>query len=108
MPIYEYQCPQCGLFEVMQKMSEAPLQECPTCHGPVQKQVSRTSFQLKGGGWYADGYTSAKPKEADKKDAATNEGGSDKKKTDQNKSSETKTATSSKETKSSVASNKSD
>ena len=52
MPIYEYECDKCGAFEVMQKISEAPLTECETCHGPVHRLVSHhTSFQLKGGGW---------------------------------------------------------
>jgi putative FmdB family regulatory protein len=60
MPIYEYQCPDCGNeFEVMQKIgAEAPA--CTRCGEPkVTKKVSRTSFVLKGGGWYKDGYTGA-------------------------------------------------
>ena len=60
MPIYEYECDKCGAFEVMQKISEAPLTECETCHGPVHRLVSHhTSFQLKGGGWYKDLYSSS-------------------------------------------------
>jgi putative FmdB family regulatory protein len=57
MPIYEYTCPACGhAFEKMQKVSD-PAPGCPSC-GAVQvhKQVSRTSFQLKGGGWYVTDY----------------------------------------------------
>ena len=58
--IYEYECDKCGAFEVMQKISEAPLTECETCHGPVHRLVSHhTSFQLKGGGWYKDLYSSS-------------------------------------------------
>jgi putative FmdB family regulatory protein len=58
MPIYEYECPKCcNVFEVFQRMTEDPLTSCPDCSGPVKKLVSRSSFQLKGGGWYADGYT---------------------------------------------------
>lgn len=38
-------------------MTEEPLPECPDCSGPVKKLVSKSSFQLKGGGWYADGYS---------------------------------------------------
>lgn len=57
MPIYEYTCPACGHdFEKMQKVND-PAPGCPSC-GAVQvhKQVSRTSFQLKGGGWYVTDY----------------------------------------------------
>ncbi len=59
MPVYEYECKKCDkVFEVQQKMSEAPLTECPECQAPVKKLMSVNSFQLKGGGWYADGYAS--------------------------------------------------
>ena len=67
MPVYEYECKSCEkVFEVQQKMADAPLQSCPECEGPVTKIVSMSSFQLKGGGWYADGYasTGAKPSAA--------------------------------------------
>lgn len=39
-------------------MTETPLTTCPDCSGTVKKLVSMSSFQLKGGGWYADGYNS--------------------------------------------------
>jgi len=59
MPVYEYECKQCQkVFEVQQKMAEKPLSDCPECQAPVKKLVSMSSFQLKGGGWYADGYSS--------------------------------------------------
>ncbi len=57
MPIYEYECEKCQeAFEISQKISEPPLTECPTCGSPVRKLVSRSSFQLKGGGWYKTDY----------------------------------------------------
>lgn len=58
MPIYEYQCAQCQKsFEAIQKFSDAPLETCSLCGGkPVSKLMSRTSFQLKGSGWYASDY----------------------------------------------------
>jgi len=60
MPVYEYECKECEkVFEVQQKMADAPLAVCPDCSGPVTKLISMNSFQLKGGGWYADGYASA-------------------------------------------------
>lgn len=62
MPIYEYRCRGCGhQFEELQKMSDKPIRKCPKCLARrVEKLVSMTSFQLKGGGWYADGYGSTK------------------------------------------------
>ena len=61
MPIYEYVCEGCGrLTEVMQRISDPPPAACPDCGGArLAKVVSRTSFQLKGGGWYADLYSSS-------------------------------------------------
>ena len=57
MPVYEYECKDCDkIFEVQQKMADKPLTNCPECNKPVKKLVSMSSFQLKGGGWYADGY----------------------------------------------------
>jgi putative FmdB family regulatory protein len=59
MPIYEYECTSCcNVFEIFQRMTEDPLTVCPDCSGPVKKLMSRSSFQLKGGGWYSDGYSS--------------------------------------------------
>jgi putative FmdB family regulatory protein len=60
MPVYEYECTDCHkVFEIQQKMADAPLTACPECEGAVKKLMSMSSFQLKGGGWYADGYASA-------------------------------------------------
>ena len=57
MPIYEYQCSQCGeVFEAFQKVHDAPLTECRSCHGRVEKLISHSSFQLKGSGWYLTDY----------------------------------------------------
>jgi putative FmdB family regulatory protein len=59
MPIYEYQCKNCGVFEVTQRIVEDPLKECPTCHGgDLHRLISHTSFVLKGSGWYATDYAS--------------------------------------------------
>ena len=56
MPIYEYQCQKCGTFEITQRITEKPLNKCPTCKGRVKKLISNTSFQLKGTGWYVTDY----------------------------------------------------
>ena len=56
MPIYEYSCTECGHeVELIQKLN-ARAPRCEKCSGKLKKLVSRASFQLKGGGWYADGY----------------------------------------------------
>ena len=60
MPIYEYRCEDCSkVLEIMQKIKDEPLTECPECKGRLTKLISNTSFVLKGSGWYADGYCSA-------------------------------------------------
>jgi putative FmdB family regulatory protein len=69
MPIYEYGCSECGKhIEVFQKISDEPIELCPECSGELSKLISSTSFVLKGGGWYADGYSSStgNPSEKDK------------------------------------------
>ncbi|NNJ96536.1 MAG: zinc ribbon domain-containing protein [Gammaproteobacteria bacterium] len=54
MPIYEYQCTECGYqTEVLQKISDEPLKDCPDCGKPtMKKMVTAAAFRLKGGGWY--------------------------------------------------------
>ena len=56
MPLYEYQCPTCGRFEVIRKFSDAPLTECPTCSKPITKLFSAPAIQFKGAGWYVNDY----------------------------------------------------
>lgn len=59
MPVYEYKCSACErVFEMQQKISDPPLTVCSECGGNVKKMLSVSSFHLKGGGWYADGYSS--------------------------------------------------
>jgi putative FmdB family regulatory protein len=61
MPIYEYVCEKCGNhIEMMQKVGDAAPKKCTKCKkGKMEKIFSRTSFQLKGGGWYASDYAKA-------------------------------------------------
>ncbi|HDK38173.1 MAG TPA: zinc ribbon domain-containing protein [Thiolapillus brandeum] len=64
MPFYEYRCGACEHeFEAMQKMSDAPLKECPEC-GKLElvKLISASGFRLKGGGWYETDFKSGKKK----------------------------------------------
>jgi putative FmdB family regulatory protein len=75
VPIYEYLCEGCGrVSEVIQKLAEPPPRACPDCGSShIAKLVSRSAFQLKGGGWYADLYASTskdskKPEKGEKTD----------------------------------------
>ncbi|MAZ08188.1 MULTISPECIES: FmdB family zinc ribbon protein [unclassified Limnobacter] len=54
MPIYAYRCEACGFEkDVLQKLSDAPLTQCPSCgQASFAKQVTAAGFQLKGSGWY--------------------------------------------------------
>ncbi len=63
MPIYDYLCDACGHeFEREQSMNDRPVRTCPRCRArKVRRLISRTSFVLKGGGWYRDLYSSSKP-----------------------------------------------
>ena len=57
MPIYEYCCTECHqVFEEWQKDFHERTLRCPICGGEAHRQISNTSFVLKGGGWYASGY----------------------------------------------------
>jgi len=62
MPLYEYECTACRKHtEKIQKFSDPEITTCPHCGGVLQRVISAPAFSLKGGGWYADGYGSAKP-----------------------------------------------
>ena len=68
MPLYEYQCEKCAhRFEVIQKFSDAPIDVCPKCGGPVVKLLSSPAIQFKGAGWYITDY--AKQGSRDSKDS---------------------------------------
>lgn len=57
MPLYEYQCEQCGeQFEVMQKFSDTPVARHEKCGGPVHRLISAPALQFKGSGWYITDY----------------------------------------------------
>lgn len=64
MPIYEYECKACGaIHEALQKISDAPLVDCPTCGAPeLKKRVTAAAFRLKGGGWYETDFKSGNKK----------------------------------------------
>lgn len=72
MPLYEYRCQSCGeVSEVLQRMDDAPLSECPRCGGALQKLVSAPALQFKGTGWYVTDYARSGKKDAGKDADAT-------------------------------------
>jgi len=73
MPIYEYECQQCGhRLEMIQKFNEAALTRCPVCgKNTLQKCISLPSFQLKGSGWYETDFKNKGKQSADKKEATS-------------------------------------
>jgi putative FmdB family regulatory protein len=72
MPIYAYKCSACGFAkDVLQKMSDAPLSECPTCGASAfSKQLTAAGFQLKGSGWYATDFRDSGKKAGAEKSAS--------------------------------------
>jgi len=72
VPIYEYECQQCHhRVELIQKLSDAPLAECPKCKGAVKKVIAAPALQFKGSGWYITDYSAkGKDKTKDKTDDA--------------------------------------
>ena len=74
MPIYEYECSQCHqTSDALQKVNDPAPETCPRCGAQhtLSRLVSRTSFVLKGGGWYADLYSSSKSKPSDGSESKT-------------------------------------
>lgn len=62
MPIYEYRCDRCGEeFELFRSITDNGTPNCKFCDGPVKKLISRSSFHLKGTGWYVTDYGGKKP-----------------------------------------------
>lgn len=79
MPIYAYRCEACGFAkDALQKISDAPLTDCPACgEAKFKKQLTAAGFQLKGTGWYVtdfrNGSNAGKPST---QDATKSEGSS--------------------------------
>ncbi|MGA7156117.1 MAG: zinc ribbon domain-containing protein [Acidobacteriaceae bacterium] len=67
MPLYEYECTSCHRrTEKIQKFSDPELTVCPHCGGPLERTITAAAVSFKGGGWYKDLYSSAKPAAASK------------------------------------------
>lgn len=76
MPIYEYQCTACEhRLEALQKISDAPLLDCPHCDQPsLKKLVSAASFKLKGSGWYETDFKNKGKESGDKSQGTAGDG----------------------------------
>ena len=102
MPIYEYQCKDCGhQLEAIQRFSDAPLTECPACHKlALAKQISAPSFRLKGAGWYETDFKTTNKRHGtqDVESAKTETNKTEGSKTETSKTETGKTATSKTET----------
>ncbi len=77
MPIYEYECQQCGYHhEVLQKVSDDPLITCPSCGADaLKKLISAAGFRLSGSGWYETDFKSDNQKNLAKKDGEKSKDG---------------------------------
>jgi len=102
MPIYEYQCQDCSEeLEVLQKISDQPLRDCPACgRASLKKKISAAAFRLKGGGWYETDF-----KTGDKKNLAGGSEGDGKGSAGDNKSASGKSDSAGKETSGKKAAN---
>ena len=95
MPLYEYECPNDGTFEKMQKFSDPPLTHCPKCGAKVEKLLSAPAIQFKGTGWYVTDY------------ARKSEGGKDKGSSEKKESTASKESTTAKDSSSTAKSSSS-
>lgn len=79
MPLYEYECENCGgRFERIRKFSDPPLDEpCPKCGGTIRKLISSPAIQFKGKGWYVTDYAKSGSTDASKTESATAEASAD-------------------------------
>jgi putative FmdB family regulatory protein len=77
MPIYEYRCDACSHYlDALQKISDAPLTDCPECGKPVLKRlISAPSFRLKGSGWYETDFKSDKERKRNLVESGEKAGG---------------------------------
>ena len=107
MPVYEYRCLECEqTFDIMQRITEPALTECKNCNGKLEKLISRSSFHLKGTGWYITDYARKNSPTESGKNKNSNE--SKDESTTKNETTEKKTEKKDKTVKSDSKSNKSE
>ena len=104
MPIYEYECQQCGFHhEALQKVSDDPLKTCPSCQADaLKKLISAAGFRLSGSGWYETDFKSDNQKNLTKKEGEKSKDGKGDKKAKDSKSDKSSSATASSNKKSST------
>lgn len=77
MPIYEYDCSKCGIFEYRQSFSDPALERCPTCGGPVKRIISRNvNVIYKAPGFYVSDHRSADYRAKASQDSGSSNSGS--------------------------------
>ncbi len=96
MPIYEYRCEKGHVLEVMQRMSDGPLEACTTCGTSVQRVFHPIAVHFKGSGFYNTDYGKATNNKASKegKDESSESGSSDSKSADSKSSGKSESKTS--------------
>ncbi len=78
MPLYEYQCTQCGeRSEILQRVSDPPYTHCPKCGGEVKKLISSPAIQFKGSGFYKTDYASTSTAKSGEKSETKSESASE-------------------------------
>jgi putative FmdB family regulatory protein len=103
MPIYEYKCEKGHVFEVVQRMTDEPVEKCATCGKPVQRVFHPVAVHFKGKGFYNTDYgtrkrareTAAAAEDGAKKSDAKAKDKADKKAASSSSSSSSSTAKSS-------------
>jgi putative FmdB family regulatory protein len=89
MPIYEYRCPNGHVFELLQRIGDAPPEGCEVCgEGPVERVLYPVAVHFKGSGFYTTDYGRGSRKKEPSKDGAGPEGGGEPKKKDEKKAAE--------------------
>jgi putative FmdB family regulatory protein len=94
MPIYEYRCLNGHTFEVIQSMSDDPVETCEVCGAPVERVFHPVAVHFKGSGFYTTDYAKKAKAGAAKDGGSSDSGGSDSGSSESSSSSETKSSSS--------------
>jgi putative FmdB family regulatory protein len=92
MPIYEYRCLNGHTFEVIQSMSDDPVETCEVCGAPVERVFHPVAVHFKGSGFYTTDYAKKAKAGAGKDGGSSDSGSSDSGSSDSTSSSESKSS----------------
>ena len=92
MPTYEYRCQNGHTFEVIQRMSDDPVETCEVCGAPVERVFHPVAVHFKGSGFYTTDYAKKAKAGAGKDGDSSGSGGSDSGSSESSSSSETKSS----------------